>query len=184
MLRRIISAMAITAAAVLAPAAVATADEYGPGEFPCTVALDSAVVTVGEPFGFTISCPSLPNVTVTVEIASAGDAAAADQAVEVAGTRSVTFTLDENGEVSGTATVNAVGDYTKQVFDEDGEPLSDVYTITAVAPGSPGGDGADGGGGGLAVTGATSLPYLAAAGGLLLLGVGALVVSRIRARRS
>lgn len=174
MLRRLISAMAITAAAALAPATAAAADEYGPSEFPCDITFDSTTVTVGETFGFTISCPELAGTTITLQIAFAGEAAAADQAVEVAGADAESLTLDEDGTVYDTAVVSAAGDYTAQVFDADGDPLSEVYTITAVTAG---------GGGGLAATGPTSLPYLVVAGGLLVLGVGALVTIRVRARR-
>jgi LPXTG-motif cell wall-anchored protein len=72
-----------------------------------------------------------------------------------------------------------------RVLDSDGESLSVVYTITATAAvGGGDGDGTGAGGdGGLAATGSTSMPYLAIAGGLLVLGALALVVSRIRARR-
>jgi hypothetical protein len=178
MLRRLISAMAITAAAVLAPATAAAADEYGPGESPCEITFESTTVTVGEPFGFTITCPDLAGATITVQTAFAGEAAAADRTVEVAGADAESLTLDEDGTVYSSATVSAAGDYTVQVFDEDGNPLSDVYTITAVTAG-----GGAGGGGGLAATGSTSLPYLVVAGGLLLLGVSTLLAIRMRARR-
>ncbi len=180
MLRRLISAIAITAAAVLAPASVASADDdYGPGEFPCVITFETPTVTVGEPFGFTGTCTDLAGATITVQIAFAGEAAAADEAVEVAGADSEEFTLDADGTVYDTVTVSAAGDYTVQILDADGEPLSEVYTITAVAAGT-----GDDGDGGLAATGSSSLPYLAAAGGLLLLGLGAIVATRIRARRS
>lgn len=186
MLRRLISAMAVTVAAVMVPAAAAAADDgYGPDEFPCTVTFESQTVTVGEPFGFTVSCPGLAGVTVTVQIAFAGEAAPADRTVDVAGASTEELTLDEDGMASGTATVSAAGDYTVQVLDADGEPLSEVYTITALAAGAGVGDGDGGGdGGGLAVTGSTSLPYLVIAGGLLLVGLGAIVATRVRARRS
>jgi hypothetical protein len=188
MLRRLISALAITAAAVMVPAAAAAADDgYGPDESPCTVTFDSQTVTVGEPFGFTVSCPGLPGVTVTVQIAFAGEAAPADRAldVDVAGASTEELTLDGEGMASGTATVYAAGDYTVQVLDADGEPLSEVYTITALAVGAGGGDGDGAGGeGGLATTGFTSLPYLVIAGGLLLVGVGAIVATRVRARHT
>jgi LPXTG-motif cell wall-anchored protein len=48
--------------------------------------------------------------------------------------------------------------------------------------GSAGAGGA-GDGVGLASTGPTSLPYLAIAGGLLLAGVAAIIVGRVRATR-
>jgi hypothetical protein len=179
MLRRLISAIAITAAAVLAPASVASADDdYGPSEFPCVITFETQTVTVGEPFGFTVTCTDLAGATITVQIAFAGQAAAADEAVEVAGADSEEFTLDADGTVSDTATVSAAGDYTVQVLGSDGEPLSEVYTITAVAASAGDDDG------GLAATGSSSLPYLAAAGGLLLLGLGAIAATRVRARRS
>jgi hypothetical protein len=75
-------------------------------------------------------------------------------------------------------TVSAPGDYTVQVLSADGDPLSEVFTITAVAA------GADDDEGGLVVTGSTSLPYLVIAGGLLALGLGAIVATRVRVRRS
>ena len=186
MLRRIISALAIAAAAVLAPAAAAAADEYAPGDPPCTITFDGLTVTVGEPFGLTVTCTDLDDATVTVQLAFAGEAAADDGAVEVAGVVAEQLNLDEDGTASSTATVSAPGDYTVRILDAAGEPLSQTYTITAVAAGadSPVGDGATGGDGGLASTGSTSLPYLAAAGGLLLLGVAVLVTSRMRARHS
>lgn len=180
MLRRLISGMAITAAAVLAPAAVAAADDgYEPGEPSCTISFESLTTPVGEPLGFTIECTEdLANRDVNLQIAPEGEAAAADQAVEVAGADSTQYTLDDDATASDTATFSAPGDYTFQVWSTDGEPLSVVYTITAFAPGADDDDG------GLAVTGSTSLPYLAAAGILLLLGVGAIVATRVQARRT
>ncbi|MFI9487056.1 LPXTG cell wall anchor domain-containing protein [Promicromonospora sp. NPDC052451] len=186
MLRRFISAIAIATAAVLAPAGAAHADQADTdySEFPCVITFDSQTVTVGDPFGFTIDCADMASATVTVQISFAGQAAGNGTDVDVAGADSAQFTLDENGTVSDSATVSAPGDYTVQVLDEDGGPLSETYTITAVTAGS-----AAAGGGGtdedvvLASTGATSLPYLAVAGGLLLAGVAALVVSRVRAAR-
>lgn len=187
MLRRLISTIAITAVAILTPAAVASADdEYGPGEFPCTITFDSQTVTVGEPLGIAVQCDGMGGETVVEQVSFAGQAAASDSPVEVAGTESIELTLDADGAATDTVTLSAAGDYTVRVLDNDGEPLSVVYTITATAvagDGDGGGTGA-GGGGGLAATGSTSMPYLAIAGGLLILGALALVVSRIRARRS
>jgi hypothetical protein len=182
MLRRLISAMAITAAAVLAPAAVAAADDgYGPGEPPCTMTFESQTVTVGEEFGFTVTCDDLAGATVTVQMGLTGRpdgaAGADDQAVDVAGANAAEYTLDEDGTVSDTITVSAPGDYAIQVLDEDGEPLSEVFTITAVAAGADDDDG-------LAVTGSSSLPYLVIAGGLLALGLVAIMSTRIRARQN
>jgi hypothetical protein len=178
MLRRLISAMAVTAAAVMAPAAAAAADDgYGPGDPPCTMTYESQTVTVGEEFGFTVACEVAVE-TVTVQIDFAGEAAAADQAVEVAGSSAETLSLDEDGTEYDEMTVSAPGDYTVQVLSADGDPLSEVFTITAVAA------GADDDEGGLVVTGSTSLPYLVIAGGLLALGLGAIVATRVRVRRS
>ncbi|WP_454860211.1 hypothetical protein [Promicromonospora soli] len=174
--------MAISAAAVLAPAAVAAADDgYGPGEPPCTMTFESQTVTVSEPFDFTVACEDLAGTTITVQIGLTGRpdgaAGADDRAVEVAGANSAEYTLDEDGTVSDTITVSASGDYAIQVLDGDGEPLSEVFTITAVAAGADGD-------GGLVVTGSTSLPYLVIAGGLLVLGSAAIVATRVRVRRS
>lgn len=176
--------MTIAAAAVLAPAPAAHAAQADTdyGEFPCVITFESQTVTVGEPFAFTVECADLPGETVTVQINFAGQAAG--EAVDVAGADSAELTLDDDGTVTDTATVSAPGEYTVQVYDASGEPLSETYTITAVEAGT----GAAAGTGGddgvtLAATGSTSLPYLAAAGGLLLVGVAALVVSRIRATR-
>lgn len=81
------------------------------------------------------------------------------------------------------------GDYTAMLADADGTECADRATLT-VTPVSAGADPDKGGSdpgkssddGDLAVTGATGLPYLAVAGGLLLAGITALVVVR-RARR-
>jgi LPXTG-motif cell wall-anchored protein len=186
MLRRLISTIAITAVAILSPAAVASADdEYGPGEFPCMITFDSQIVTVGEPLGMTVQCDGMAGETVDVQVSFAGQAAASDSPVDVAGTESTALTLDQDGAATDTVTLSAPGDYTVRVLDSDGEPLSMVYTITAtaVAGGGDGGGTGAGGGGGLAATGSTSMPYLAIAGGLLVLGALALVASRVRARR-
>lgn len=72
------------------------------------------------------------------------------------------------------------GDHTIRLVDEDGTDLADPATLTVV-PVPAGHDGMPGDGGSLAVTGATGLPYLAAAGGLLLAGVAVLAGMR-RAR--
>jgi hypothetical protein len=180
MLRRLISTMAIAAAAVLAPAAVAAADDgYGPGEPPCDMTFTDQLVTVGEDFGYTIVCEALAGETVTVQAAPEGQTGTVDQEVEVAGTSAETFTLDEEGIAYVGATVSAPGDFTFQVLDTAGDPLSEVFTVTALAAADD-----DGGDGGLVVTGSTSLPYLVIAGGLLVLGSAAIVATRVRARRS
>lgn len=185
MLRRVISAITIATAAVLAPAGAAYADEADTdySEYPCVITFDSQSVTVGEPFGLTVECTDMAGQTVTVQISFAGEAAGADEAVDVAGADSAELTLDANGAVTDTATVSAAGDYTVQALDADGQPLSETYTITATAAGSGAGAGGDAGDVSLAATGSTSLPYLAIAGGLLVVGVVAIIVSRIRATR-
>lgn len=184
MLRRLISAIALSAVAVLGSTSVASADdEYGPAEFPCTITFDSLTVAAGEPLDLTIQCTDLAGATITEQVSFAGQAAAEDGAVDVAGTSSTELTLDEDGTATDTLTLSAPGDYTVQVLDSNGEPLSEVYTISVTAAGGDGGDADGGGGGGLAATGSTSLPYLAIAGGLLVVGALALVASRIRARR-
>jgi hypothetical protein len=181
MLRRLISTMAIAAAAVLAPAAVAAADDgYGPGEPPCDMTFTDQTVTVAEDFGYTIVCEALAGTTVTVQAAPVGHPGTVDQEVEVAGSSAEAFTLDEEGIVYVGATVSAPGDFTFQVLDAAGDPLSEVFTITAVTAGDD--DGGDDGG--LVVTGSTSLPYLVIAGGLLVLGSAVIVATRVRARRS
>ncbi|MDR7383810.1 hypothetical protein J2S48_003325 [Promicromonospora iranensis] len=178
--------MTIAAAVVLAPAGAAHAGQADTdyGEYPCVITFDSQTVTVNEPFGFTVECADMAGATVTVQISFAGEAAGADEAVDVAGAESATLMLDDNGTATETATVSAAGDYTVQVLDASGEPLSETYTITAVAAGTGGAAGGGDGGTGLAATGSTSLPYLAVAGGLLVVGVVAIVVSRIRARQN
>jgi len=179
MLRRLFSAIAIAAAAALAPAGIAHADtDYS--EFPCVITFESQTVTVGEPFDLTVSCTDLASTTVTVQTTFAGQAAGTGSDVDVAGTDSVELVLDEDGTATASETVSAAGDYTVQVFAGDGTPLSETYTVTAVAAGS---GAAPGDGGNLATTGSTSLPYLAAAGALLLVGVTTLVVTRVRAGR-
>lgn len=183
MLRRFISAIAIATAAVLAPAGAAQAGQADTdyGEYPCVITFESQTVTVGEPFGFTVECADLPGATVAVQLAFAGEAAGAGESVDVAGADSAQLTLGDNGTATDTATVSAVGDHTVQVMDTDGEPLSETYTITAVAAGAaaaPGGSGAV-----LAATGSTSVPYLTLAGGLLVAGVVAIIVNRVRAAR-
>ncbi|RPF19846.1 hypothetical protein [Myceligenerans xiligouense] len=75
------------------------------------------------------------------------------------------------------------GDYMLSLHHADGSHVAEPATLTVVAvpPGHDG--GAPGDGGGLAVTGATGLPYLAVAGGLLLGGVAVLVaIRRVRSR--
>ncbi|MBE1875222.1 LPXTG cell wall anchor domain-containing protein [Myceligenerans pegani] len=72
------------------------------------------------------------------------------------------------------------GDYTVRFVDPDDGDLANPAAFT-VLPIPPGHDGKQPGDDGLAATGATGLPYLAVAGGLLLVGVAALVVTR-RAR--
>jgi len=178
MLRRLITTTAIAVAAILAPAAAASADDYGPDVPPCDISVEEPIIPVGEPDGYTVDCPEdMAGENVTVQVSFAGEAAASDRAVEVAGTSSEDSTLNVNGDVTDSATVSAPGPYTIQAFQGD-EPITPVATFTAVAAADDGG-----GGPGLAVTGSTSLPYLVIAGGLLLVGATALVATRIRARR-
>ncbi|GAB4086461.1 hypothetical protein GCM10028784_30910 [Myceligenerans cantabricum] len=75
----------------------------------------------------------------------------------------------------------APGDYTIRVVDEDWEDLADPASLTVTAMPSDH-DGWTPGAGELAATGATGVPYLAVAGGLLVAGIAALVVTR-RARK-
>jgi hypothetical protein len=167
--------MTIAAVATLAPAAAASADGYPIDEFPCAVSVPGEV-TVGEEFTVSGDCPDdMAGDSVTATITPNGTSAPADGAVEVAGTSSEAFTLDENGDFVATASVSAPGDYTFQLWNASGEPISAAVTFTAFAAGVDDG---------LAVTGPTSLPYLGIAGGLLLLGVVALVATRIRVRRA
>jgi hypothetical protein len=66
-----------------------------------------------------------------------------------------------------------------------GEPLDvavECADVTAVDARTGGTTGAHDGGASLVATGPTSLPYLAVAGGLLVLGVTAIVVNRFRIR--
>jgi len=190
MLRRVTSAIVIATAAVLAPAGAAHADQADTdySEYPCVITFDNQAVMVGEPVGFTVVCADTPVGTVTVQVSFAGQAAAADDAVDVAGADSAELFVGGDGTATDTATVSAAGDYTVQALDADGQPLSETYTITAVEAGSGMGAGSAGAGGAgdgvsLASTGSTSLPYLAIAGGLLLAGVAAIVVGRVRATR-
>ncbi|WP_129788033.1 LPXTG cell wall anchor domain-containing protein [Promicromonospora panici] len=195
MLRRVISAIVIATAAALAPAGAAHADQADTdySEYPCVITFDSQSVRVGEPVGFTVECADTPVGTVTVQVSFAGQAAAADDAVDVAGADSAQLLVGGDGTATDTASLSAAGDYMVQALDADGQALSETYTITAVEAGSPmgagsagagsAGAGSAGGGVSLASTGSTSLPYLAIAGGLLLAGVAAIVVSRVRATR-
>ncbi|MBO0610931.1 hypothetical protein [Myceligenerans salitolerans] len=77
---------------------------------------------------------------------------------------------------STTATIPGLepGDYWISLVDAEGEDLADPASLTVVAAAEEPGDG-------LAVTGPTGLPYLAVAGGLLVVGITALVAVR-RAR--
>lgn len=183
MLRRFISAVAVATAAVLAPAGSAQAAQAHTdhGEFPCVSTFENQAVTVGKPFGFTIECTGVAGTAVAIQISFVGETAGAGEAV--AGAGSAELTLDGSGRVADTATLLAPGDYTVQVLDVDGQPLSETYTLTAVEPGS--GAVAEGAGGSalLAPASLMSLPYLVVASGILVAGAVALVVHRLRASR-
>lgn len=166
MLRRLISAAGIALAVLVAPAGTAAADTYTPDPEPYTVFVSSSTVTVGTPFTVLATGPD-GQVFLTVS-----SAAAADGAVEIAGVTTEAIVVDPDG-TTRTVTVPAVGTYQVYVTNAAGTVISNVATITAVAPAA---------GGVLPVTGATSTPYLVLAGALLLAGVTALVAIRSRAR--
>lgn len=163
MLRRLFAAGIALAALILPVSAIsAAADDYGPDDLPCEIAVDSATVALGASVSLTIACDGTFTAAVTVT---------------PAGTSSETVTIDGSAAVT-IGPFNAPGDYTVTLTDTDGNALAAPVTLTVV------GAADDGDEGGLAVTGPTSLPYLGVAGGLLLLGVIALVATRVSTRRS
>jgi hypothetical protein len=167
MLRRLISIAGIALAALVAQAGTAGADIYTPEDpQPYTVFVSSSTVTAGTPFTILATGPD-GQVFLTVS-----SAAAADGAVEIAGVTTEAIVVDADG-TTRTVTVPAVGTYQVYVTIAAGTVISNVATITAVAPAA---------GGVLPVSGATSTPYLVLAGALLLAGVTALVAIRARAR--
>lgn len=175
MLRRLFAAGIALAALILPVSATsAAADDYGPDDLPCDIAVDSATVALGAAVGLSIVCDG--TFTAAVTVTPAGEAAG-DEAVAVAGTSSETVTIDGSAAVT-IGPFNAPGAYTVSLTDTDGNALAAPVTVTVV------GAADDGDEGGLAVTGPTSLPYLGVAGGLLLLGVIALVATRVSTRRS
>ncbi|WP_188522280.1 peptidase [Isoptericola cucumis] len=151
-----------------------------------TVSVTTA--TVGVPFAVNLSGPA-GNASFTLEIPGVDD-----DAIEVAGAQTAVTT---DGAASFSVTLPEEGTYTLTGTDAEGQVVGSA-SVTAVAAGSDGGgvgsvtddgtvgvsaeDGSDGGI--LAVTGASSAPYLLAAAGLLVAGLVALLAARARSRRA
>jgi hypothetical protein len=172
MLRRLVASAGAVFAAIVIPASAASADTeftYSPDEY--SVVVSSATVTVGVPFTVTATGPA-GNASFTLEIPGIPDGA-----IEVAGVQTAT-TVD--GAASFSVTIPEAGTYTLSVSDAEGQVVG-TGTVTAVLP-SDGDDGVADDGDGLVATGATSMPYLVAAGVLLALGLAALLVARLRGR--
>ncbi|MBL0887529.1 LPXTG cell wall anchor domain-containing protein [Myceligenerans indicum] len=211
MLRRI-TAAAFALAAISMPvgASSAMADQYGPDDYPCTIELSNGTVPENTTVAVRVSCDeellaefeaagteagptrvmaaggalTTPMVAGRATMAALLAAAGIDTAVQQ---EMVTLmVVDEGGNVVRSESMNAPvdtvsvvrltglkpGDYTLMLKDPDGTECADRASLT-VLPMPPHG---------LAATGATGLPYLAVAGGLLLVGAATLVVVR-RARR-
>lgn len=171
MLRRLAASVGAVLAAIVVPASAASADTddftYSPDEYTVTVC--AVTVTVGVPCTITASGPA-GNLSFTLTIPGVPDAD-----IEVAGAQTAA-TVDGSAEFS--ATFSEPGTYTLTVTDDDGQIVG-TGAVTAVLASDAGGEGGDDG---LAVTGATSMPYLVAAGVLLALGVAALLMVRLRGR--
>lgn len=174
MLRRLVASAGAVLAAIVIPATAASADiddfTYSPDEYTVTVC--APTVTVGVPCEVNATGPE-GNTSFTLTIPGVPDGD-----IDVAGEQTAA-TVD--GAATFVVTFDNPGTYTLSVSDAEGQIVG-TGTVTAVLPSEAGGGGVvdDGAQGGLVATGATSMPYLIAAGVLLALGLAALVVTRTR----
>ncbi|MCA5893007.1 hypothetical protein LEP48_06515 [Isoptericola sp. NEAU-Y5] len=186
MLRRLTALVTALIATTAFSATAASADtddfEYSPDEYALSISITTPVV--GEPFVVNLSGP-VGNPSFTLEIPGVDDSA-----IDVAGAQTAATT---DGSAAFVVTLPSEGTYTLTATDAEGQVVA-TSTVGAVvddaavgddagdADGVAGADGTTTTAGGLAVTGATSTPYLLAAGLLLVVGLGALLVARGRGR--
>lgn len=172
MTRRIFAVATIAAALTLAPAAAFAyeADDYAPS---VTIVNNGVLVLVNGPVG---------NPTITVTVTYAGDN---DNAVTIAGTKSLTKATDVNGDAEFRVAATEAGNYTVVATDADGVTLlTQAFTASATGGTTTAPSGTTTttttGGNALAVTGSSVLPLALGAGALAAAGVGAVVVANKR----
>lgn len=182
MLRRLVALATALIASIAVPATMASADTddfmYPPSEYALTLSITTA--TVGVPFTVNVTGPS-GNGSFTLEVPGI-----ADSAIDVAGAQTA---ATSGGAAAFTVTLPEEGTYTLTATDAEGQ-VAGTASVTAVAAedgnAAPVAVGDDSGttstGSTLPVTGAASMPYLLAAAVLVVLGVGALAVARLRTR--
>ncbi|WP_217177061.1 FN3 domain-containing metallophosphoesterase family protein [Streptomyces sp. AC495_CC817] len=138
-------------------------------EVPATVELGATSVVAGG----------------TVSVSGAGFAAGAEITLELHSdpVRLGTVTADETGAFRRTVAIPAstpAGAHTLVAILPDGSEVRTALTVTAAATGGTPGSGSGSTDGDLATTGADSTPYVIAAGVLLVLGLGLVVLRRRR----
>jgi LPXTG-motif cell wall-anchored protein len=180
MLRRMIGTVAAAAALALVPAGATFAYE----DDAETLVVTDGNPEPGEPFEVIVEAgPESDEATLTV---TSEDPDVSDDAIEIAGTQSMTKATNAAGAATFTVTLYVEGRYVLQGFDEAGNLVGESMVV--VGDGEPGsedgtaddGDEAAGGGGsgGANAGGGITLPDTGASTGTMLLGgAGALLLA-------
>ena len=169
LVNRTLSTAAIAAALALAPVGMSAASAaYPQPTFSCTITITTT--TVGQ--SITISCTGLPPGGSIIIIINSSNPAVADQAIDVAGSKSVQKTVAADGTASAVVDFDVPGEYTVAVTDLSGTTLSsqNVTVLPAAATGVAAAR--------LGATGTDALPIALGAGALLAAGVGTVVLVR------
>jgi hypothetical protein len=177
--RRILLSL-VAATGLVALPLVAWADGYGAEDFTSTVSTTSPAL--GQPFAVTVIGP--PDTEVTLTVTSA-DASTPGSAIEIAASKARERTTDSAGKVTFGVTLDAPGTYTLDTTVSANGELIDRQVV--VVPGAVGGAGGgsnaaagSGSSGALSETGFDALPIALGSAALVLLGVGAVALTRTR----
>lgn len=163
--------MSITAAVALVALPIAAAAYDAPG-YNTTVS--DPTPAIGEPFTVTTTgAEEGDELTLTI---SSDPASISNDAIQIAGTQSLTKTAGADGTVTWTVTLSAAGTYSLAVTDAQGNLLGDGTVVVAAADTPPGTDDE------LSDTGFDAVTLGGAAAALVAIGLIATVVAWRRQR--
>jgi LPXTG-motif cell wall-anchored protein len=167
MIRRSILMVAAAAALVLAPTA---AFGYGATDYTDKGTVSDTTPAIGQSFTVTVQGPANESVTLTI---TSNPASLPDSSITIAGTKSLAKVTNASGAATFTVTLSAAGSYTIVATDTASGAVLSTQTVTVAAA-------AGAAAAALPSTGTNALPIGLAAGALVLVGAGAVVVAKRR----
>ncbi len=164
--RRHILTIAAAAALVLAPTA---AFGYGATDYTDKGTVSDTTPAAGQAFTVTIKGPANESVTLTI---TSNPASVPDSSITIAGTKSLTKVANAAGAATFTFTLTQAGTYTIVATNTASGAVLSTQVVTVAAAGSTAAA--------LPSTGSNALPIGLAAGALVLVGAGSVVVAKRR----